>query len=641
MDKKNLYLLTLSCLAILMIPVQSVYLGDAASNNLAYAMSLYEKGEPLFYRRGPLYYGMIALFFKLFGPTVEHAVWVTRLFVPVNLLLVYIMARTMINQRAAVVSVTLVFFSFALNTEAAKLEADNVMPTFMLSSLWLFWMSTKKGNLKLATAAGFLLGLGWLVKEASMFYLPLFLLPFLFKDFRNKAQGLRTGVAFLTFGITLTPWLLYILSKGATIQDVFGAASPKSTVEHLRLSMSFSTYVFDNFVLNAPSNLLNYFDNYFRPNFPLWLPILGSLLYSVYWVFRTKSLELTFLLGGIFLFLPIAIYQGGIGERLGQCYVIFLLSYIILSFTVDEITKRIMKGSVSVVFPATIFILVVFELFNPLGPINKSTFYIWGFSDRRLSIMNSIIRWIPQEFLNRTARAAGLPDQYKENFSRLLEESQKKGFQLGERFDEGIQEAANWIVKNIEENTLIYCAGNLTESLPFYTGFRFQFKSFGGANSDVRYFATTGRTPDLTQFKEERLLGVISPYGFQNKDILRAQMLLLLFEPPFIENLNHLSAKFLVLHKADAQKKRNTDFHHQYFAQHANLLKVFENHRTTIYQITRPFVPFERNNPFIYINPELQDDLAWLKEHFPTPYEKLVADLSPLLPEDHRVLLIR
>ena len=122
-------------LAALLMPVRTVSLGDGASNNLSIGLSILENGEPYFVHRGPVYYGMIAASFKMFGVSIEHAVWVTRAFIPLNVALVYVVSRTMLGRTVAVAAALLMFFSWALNMVAARLELDNILPFFLLLAL--------------------------------------------------------------------------------------------------------------------------------------------------------------------------------------------------------------------------------------------------------------------------------------------------------------------------------------------------------------------------------------------------------------------------------------------------------------------------------------------------------------------------
>jgi 4-amino-4-deoxy-L-arabinose transferase-like glycosyltransferase len=626
-----IFVFTLLTISALLIPIKSVYLGDAASNNLANALSLFEKGEPLLYRRGPLYYLLIAIFFKVFGVSVEHAVWVTRIFIPLNIALVYVVTRSMINRRTAAIASILVLFSYPLNLEASKLTLDNIMPFFMLLSLWFSWLAVERQSIGLAITSGFALGLAWLVKEAAMFFLPMFCIPLLFRKHRNKWTLLLACLSVSIFITTLLPWFGYSLSKGNSLSILFGAASPHAAIERVSLEMSYSDYILKYFILGAPAGLYYYVQNYLRPNFAIWPFVILGLFYGLLRAYKKRSLGLSYLVGGIILFSPIAVYQGAFGERLGQCYIIFLLLYMILAFALDDLSRFLaeryhgLEGNYftkGLIFVVTL--LIIFELTNPLNGMRKSTLALWTFSKSRCTVFSNIIDHIPVAYMSEIATDIGLPNYYAQKLEKLAKRNQSRsGFMLGERFDEGIQETADWVLTNIPPGTPILLDGHLTESVPFYTRFRYPVQSFVTRD---RYRAYNSDGQKFNYIEKGRLLGIISYHNFRSIDVERYRTIFLYFEKALLEKINNTRAEYVFAFKPDSNKKRYANFYNSYFERQEHLTKVFENRRALIFKIEALLEPLDKEDAFFYQNSSFADDMIWLKANFPNEYHR-VADM--------------
>lgn len=615
--------------SLLFLPVKSVPQGDSACNTLLNALSIHLKGEPEFVRRGPVFYGLIAMSFSLFGVTVEHAVWVTRIFVSFNLALVFFMTKSMLNVRTAVLSSILVFFSYSINVEAAKLELDNVMPFFMLLFLWLSWMSAKRNDMRLAIAAGATLGLGFLTKEASILYAPLALVPFIFKDQWNRRNLLLTLIQGAVCVFVVSIWFAYAWSRVASWSLLFGAASPECSSEHIATNMPYWQYVLHYFILKAPINAWKYFTDFIVPNFPNWPLIAAAIVFAVHRAIRRKSLELTYLLAGLLFFSPIAVYQGGIGERLGQCYVMFLIYYILLAYAVVELALWMSKRYANIawlrkpgrVACACVSLMVCLQLFNPFCPVN-STLRVWVFRYNRLMLTDLIASHLPLGMIERLASKLGAPKGVREKISKIRQQAEVEGFQVGERFGEHVQEASNWLIENVGRDQTIMCDGLLTHSLPFCTRLKFKIAPFEGAFKSVNF---SYDDPDnYADISNQRILAVTTYHNFRDASINRYRTFYFLPESTLLSSVKETNPDYLFVFKSATERERYTQPLADYFKRQPGLEKVFENDGATIYRTNGcPLTPLDEFT--FQTNDEFDDDVAWLKKTHPEEYGKFSA----------------
>lgn len=610
-----------------LLPLQWVYLGDAASNNALNGLSLYEHGEPLFYRRGPVYYGIIALFYHLFGVSIESAVWVTRAFLVLNLGLLWTVTRTMFGPRAALAAAALAYLSYGLNIEAQKLELDNVLPFFMLAGLWLLWMAETGNRRGLALAAGLTLGVGFLVKEAAGLFLPLALLPLLTHG-RSRRDGALLGAAYaLGFVLPILPWAAVVITQTGSLAALAGAAGAASTVDHMNLDMSYTEYVLTYFVFEAPANFLVWVRAYLIPNFATWLAMAAALAVAVAVAARTCSRALVYLLAGVLLFAPITAYQGGIGERLGQCYIIFLLLYILLGWGVARLSLAV-PGRRRAVFTVLVVVLALLEVVNPLAKGRNSTLHAWFLAPNRPRFGSIAVGALPVAPLLAAARILHLPEGDLDKIrERLSEMGRQDGFRLDERFMPEIAGAAAWLDANAPDTAVVATSGIAAQGLMFYTHLDRPVISYG---KTVHINADPALDDGLARPTDGPVRGLVTYHRFRDPHVARYRLLILFMEQAFLDTLRAGNARYLLTLSAEGDRERYSAFWDSYLAQASWLAPIGQWGAIRLYEITAPPAPLPADSHFLYTGPQTGADLAWLRRTKPGHYEALVDRMAAL-----------
>ncbi|MBI4571375.1 MAG: glycosyltransferase family 39 protein, partial [Chloroflexi bacterium] len=94
----------------------------------------YTTGEPVEHR-GPVFPALLAVDFKLAGFSIEHAVWVPKLFALGNVLLLLLLARRLFGREAALLAAALGLVSSLPLLIGSSLFLDGVQTFFLLLTL--------------------------------------------------------------------------------------------------------------------------------------------------------------------------------------------------------------------------------------------------------------------------------------------------------------------------------------------------------------------------------------------------------------------------------------------------------------------------------------------------------------------------
>ena len=179
-DQALLTATTVVLLVILCLPVfaanrsplnsdQSLYLAEAL--NIADGDGLtYPTGKPITHR-APLYPALLAGAFKLEGTTLDAAYVVPRLSVVANVLLLFFLGRALFGAWGGAVAGITAAASLYLRGLGTTLFLDSTQVTFLLAALLVYWRAGS--SVPRMACAGALLGASFLIKEASVLFLPL------------------------------------------------------------------------------------------------------------------------------------------------------------------------------------------------------------------------------------------------------------------------------------------------------------------------------------------------------------------------------------------------------------------------------------------------------------------------------------
>ncbi|HEU0072468.1 MAG TPA: glycosyltransferase family 39 protein [Dehalococcoidia bacterium] len=181
---------------------QSLYLAEAL--NIADGNGLtYSTGEPIVHR-APFYPALLAGAFKVQGVSLEAAYLVPRLSIVANVLLVALLGRALFGGWGGMVAGVSAATSFYLRGLGTTLFLDSTQVTFLLASLLLYWHASRGQSAPLIAVAGALLGASFLIKEASLLFLPLPLSMALL--FGGASGWKRSQTAWLAGFAVVTGW---------------------------------------------------------------------------------------------------------------------------------------------------------------------------------------------------------------------------------------------------------------------------------------------------------------------------------------------------------------------------------------------------------------------------------------------------
>jgi 4-amino-4-deoxy-L-arabinose transferase-like glycosyltransferase len=185
---------------------QSLYLAEAL--NISDGHVTYPTGDPIVHR-APLYPAFIAGVFHLTGTSLDSAYLVVQVSIVANLLLLFLLGRALFGLWGGAVASISAASSLYLRGIGTTLFLDSTQVTFLLASLLVYWRAEKSRSAPLMALAGGLLGASFLIKEASVLFLPLPLVI-------GLTSGLEPGwkrvlpAWFLGFAATTVWWWVWV-----------------------------------------------------------------------------------------------------------------------------------------------------------------------------------------------------------------------------------------------------------------------------------------------------------------------------------------------------------------------------------------------------------------------------------------------
>jgi 4-amino-4-deoxy-L-arabinose transferase-like glycosyltransferase len=215
-DQTLLTATTVAFLLLLCLPVitahrsplnsdQSLYIAEAL--NIANGEGLtYPTGEPITHR-APLYPAMLAGAFKLEGTSLEAAHLVPRLAVVANVILMFFLGRAFFGPWGGGVAGIVAAASLYLRGLGTTLYLDSTQVSFLLAALLVYWGAGS--SVPRMAAAGALLGASFLVKEASVLFLPL---PVIISLLYGFESGWKKALPawFAGFAATTAWWFVWV-----------------------------------------------------------------------------------------------------------------------------------------------------------------------------------------------------------------------------------------------------------------------------------------------------------------------------------------------------------------------------------------------------------------------------------------------
>ena len=166
-------------IALLLSPI---CVGQPSQDSLLYVKVAYELTQGNFdLGLRPGYIILLAGAFKVFGLSIWSATILMRVFFFANVALVFIMARYLVNKKAAFAASLTFLTSCYLNYLSYRVHLDNIHPFFILLAIFLSVMALDRRSNKLAVAAGLAFVYAYLVKSTAILFFPLPVLLVVFR----------------------------------------------------------------------------------------------------------------------------------------------------------------------------------------------------------------------------------------------------------------------------------------------------------------------------------------------------------------------------------------------------------------------------------------------------------------------------
>jgi len=308
---------------------------------------VYTDGRPVLHR-GPVFPLLLALSFKMGGPTPESAFYVVRFFCVGTPVLVYLFGKRLFNSQVGFASALFILSSYSLSYWSYR-HLDIVWPFFVILHCYLLLEGFERKKLYWFVLAGLALGVAYLTKEVALLFFPLGPLMFLWvKEYRTATNLKYILIALVTLVITILPWALYLWQHDS-LHFLWGSGGPR-VLRDMGVSQQ-AGGDFTGKILRGVEQYRVAFISFYSgdsrntvaANFTIAPLFLFAWLYIVLRAMagdkRSKILVLN-----LFLFLPIIYFIGENHWRFGQVLHTMLISYLALSFTLFSCVEWICNG---------------------------------------------------------------------------------------------------------------------------------------------------------------------------------------------------------------------------------------------------------------------------------------------------------
>lgn len=453
--------LALLALAVIFFPLKGVDPSPDSCWYLSNAVRMYNGlgSETLLIRR-PVFPLMISVCFRIFGPSVQSAFYVVRLFFLLNMLMSYYIGAHLFNKATGLTFALLIFTSFVINRWSSYLLLDNIVPFFLLLYILLTYLAMERSAIMYFVLAGLSLGVGFLLKGITvLMYLPLPVCLLAVKKYRNSKNIICLSLIFISAVVVLSPWLYRIAAGDETLEIIVGPLADFDMMNDYGLVPSTQTgKALSEILLEEAKGLFSFLNNYIYRKFKLSIFFFLGGIYTVYRAFFEKQIPEQVVLICVVLFSPIVYAIAKTNFRTGQLLLLYCLLYL-------------MTANLLINFPNELFSRI------PDGRINPST-------KRRLlrTIQFAVVALsvITQAFLGVNSKKNLYALITNNRISNIYEFSFWRGDFTHTRWaDETVRQASKWVEENIPCGTDILCQWSNRTAIDFFTGAKYSLSELG------------------------------------------------------------------------------------------------------------------------------------------------------------------
>lgn len=330
--------------------------------------------------RGPLFPGLIAIFFKLFGVGVPSALLISKLSFWGSLVVSYLFVKRLYGLWAALLVLVLLLSSGRFLTLATTIDTDIVLPFFLLLFLLLYYLSISMPSRLLAILSGVTLGLGVMVKESALVYLILPIIMLFLNYFGERRIRINSFFYLLGgFVVCIAPWAISVALKYGDPTMILGQASPAYQKFYAIKTQSdpLNNWI-KLFTVDFFPSLLLYYREHLRvvtTLAPLFVFSWGVVCFRAFWRRRKEDF---FILMAALCYLPIILHVSAFHYRVGQTVIVFYLSYFVLAISalriLDYISNRNVIRHLKYLHKikwGCVFVVGVIFVFTQVSPIVK------------------------------------------------------------------------------------------------------------------------------------------------------------------------------------------------------------------------------------------------------------------------------
>jgi len=463
-------LLLIIGIAALFIPKSGVITTGDTENYILYASKLFNGDGFIYLKRGPLFPIFITCSFYLFGTSIKSGYLVVRLFYALNVVVSYLLGRTIYNPWIGLAFSLLVLSSYGINFSSGFLLADTMTPFFLLLYLLLLYVAIVQDRLLYFVAAGITLGFEFLAHEyfAPFFALIPFFLLIPFKKFRCKRYLLGTGLMIVLFLITLLPWMIYVLNHGGNLSTFLGKAVLTTGVAVPTSSRGLSSQLWRIWELITGVDYFNAVSHLYTAKLYKYfvlapLLVVSLLILLVKNIFK-KALGDIFLLTSLFVLLPIMIGVGHKSLRIGGAIIFFFLLYLVFSKVLYE-TALLILGRIQ---SREVYGIAL----ERIGPILFVCLFIGVISYQWLNPRISTKRLLIDGYYGRN-------NYYSKNTFWV-----DKEFRIIGKYNNDMEAASKWLIDNIKPDSKITLTFG-PWAIDFFTNNKYSLCTY---QTDVPYY---------------------------------------------------------------------------------------------------------------------------------------------------------